>query len=136
MKELHAAGRCFMCYDNLLEYENNRITFETPHWIITPNAYPYEHTTLHLLLIARRHVKTASDLTHEERADFMEAIVKIEKKWKLDSYAFGMRSGDFRYNSASVEHLHAHVVVGTRNPKDFQKVRFPMSSLPKDQPPK
>jgi ATP adenylyltransferase len=130
MKELAAAGRCFMCYENLTEYENNRIEFETDHWIITPNAYPYEHTSLHLLVIARRHVKTMSDLTHDERADLTEAIVRVEKHWELDSYAFGLRSGDFRYNGASVEHLHGHIVVGERDPQTFEKVKFNMSSLP------
>ena len=131
MQELTEAGRCFMCYENLIKYENNRIEFETAHWIITPNAYPYEHTSLHVLIIARRHVKNMSDLTHEERADLAEAIVKAEKHWKLDSYAFGLRSGDFRYNGASVEHLHGHIVVGTRDPQTFEKVKFKMSSLPK-----
>ncbi len=130
MQELAAADRCFMCYENLIKYEHNRIEFETDHWIITPNAYPYEHTSLHLLMIARRHVKTVSELTKLERADMAEAIAQIEKRWKLDSYAFGLRSGDFRYNAASVEHLHGHIVVGERDPKTFQKVRFRMSSLP------
>src|ERR1700749_1327153 len=104
MQELAAKDRCFMCYENLVKYENNRIEFETDHWIITLNAYPYEHTSLHVLIIARRHAKTMSDLTNEERADLAEAIVRIEKHWKLDSYAFGLRSGDFRFNGASVEH--------------------------------
>jgi ATP adenylyltransferase len=131
MKQLAEAGRCFMCYENLITYENNRIEFETDHWIVTPNAYPYEHTTLHLLVIARRHVKTMTDLTHEERADLGEAIAQVEERFKLDSYAFGLRSGDFRYNGASVEHLHGHVVVGKRELEGFEKVRFKMSSLPK-----
>lgn len=130
MQELTAQGKCFMCYDNLKNYDLNKIEFETKHWIITPNAFPYDHTALHLILISRRHVKTLSDLSPEARADLSEAIVEIEKRWKLDSYAVGIRSGDFRFNGGSVEHLHAHVIVGERDPQKFEKVRFKVSSLP------
>lgn len=130
MKELMESGTCFMCYENLVKYERNRIDFETKHWVITPNGYPYKHTTLHLLLLSRRHVKTMTELTKEERADLTEAITEIEKRYKLDSYAVGMRNGDFRYNGGSVEHLHAHVIVGERDPEKFEKVRFKVASFP------
>jgi len=132
MRRLAAEGRCFMCYENLMKYENNRVEFETPHWIITHNAYPYEGTKHHILLVARRHVKAISDLTKAERADLPEAIVKVEKHWQLDSYGIGMRTGDFRYNGASVEHLHAHIIVGHRDPAIHQPVRMKLASIPKD----
>jgi len=130
MKELQESGICFMCPEHLRDYSNNRIEFETEHWIITPNAYPYKNTILHLLLIPKRHVKTMSDLSAKERLNFSEAIIEVEKRHKLDSYSLGMRNGDFRYNGGSVEHLHAHIIVGERDPKKFEKVRFKVSSLP------
>jgi diadenosine tetraphosphate (Ap4A) HIT family hydrolase len=130
MRELEADGTCFMCYDNLLAYKNNKIEFETTHWIATKNAYPYEHTTLHMLLIPRRHVRSLSDLSKEERADLIEAIVEVEKQFNLDSYAVGMRCGDFRYNGGSVEHLHAHIITGERDLDKFEKVKFKVASHP------
>lgn len=130
MRELAAEGKCFMCYENLTEYDNNRVEFETAHWVITPNAYPYEHTSLHMLLIARRHVKSLAALNPNERADLGEAIAEIEKRWKLGSYFAGIRNGDFRYNGGSVEHLHAHVIVGERDPDKFEKVRMKIATLP------
>jgi ATP adenylyltransferase len=130
MQELEAEGKCFMCYETLKGYENNRIEFETDHWVITENSYPYKNTTLHMILIAKRHVRALSDLTKAERADLTEAAVQVEQRWKLDSYALCMRNGDMRYNGASVDHLHAHIIVGERDPKLFEKVRFKVSSLP------
>lgn len=130
MQWLQAEGKCFMCYQNLVAYKNNRIEFETKHWVATLNAYPYDHTSLHLILVSRRHVKTMADLTSDERADLGEAIFRVEHHYKLDSYAVGMRNGDFRFNGGSVEHLHAHVIVGQRDPEKFEKVRFKMTTLP------
>nr|AIA13796.1 Scavenger mRNA decapping enzyme C-term binding [uncultured bacterium] len=131
MKELTDAGKCFMCYENLVDYDLNEILFETKHWVITPNAYPYEHTSLHLVLISRRHVRSMAELNAEEQADLGVAAAQIERKHNLDSYFLGMRNGDFRYNGGTVEHLHGHIIVGDRNPDTFEKVRMKVSSLPK-----
>jgi ATP adenylyltransferase len=131
MKQLLEKGECFMCYKSLTQYKNNRIEFETKHWIVTPNAYPYKHTKLHLLLISRRHVSIMSELTKEERADFTDAIVEIEKRHKLKYYSVAMRNGDFRYTGASVEHLHAHIIVGDHESDEFEPVRVKLASKPK-----
>ena len=130
MKELTEKGICFMCYENIKEYENNRIEFETKNWLVTPNAYPYDHTSLHLLLIPKVHVKTVSELSPESRAELTELVVEVEKRYKLDTYAYCMRSGDMRYNGGSVEHLHAHIIVGQKDPEKFEKVRFKVASHP------
>lgn len=131
MQRLHDEGICAFCPEHFTEFHDNPIEFETPHWIVAKNDYPYEHTTTHLLLVAKEHVSTLKALSREARADFMEVLARVEDDFGLFSFGVGMRVGDFRYNGGSVDHLHAHVIVGDfGDPTAHQKVRFKMSSVP------
>lgn len=130
MKSLAERNVCAFCYQNIPAEQKNPIELETKHWVVKKNDYPYEHTSLHLIMIPKQHVSTFSQLTTSAQADFGRAITETENHFNLDSYAIGMRSGDFRYNGGSVEHIHAHIVVGERDQEHFQAVRFKMSSRP------
>lgn len=133
MKMLLESGICAFCPEHFEEFHDNPIEFQTDHWIVSKNDYPYEHTNLHLLLFAKEHVQKVGDLLPAARADMMEVLVRIEKDLDLPSFSVGMRVGDFRYNGGSVDHLHVHVVVGDfSDPDNHESVRFKMSSVPKD----
>lgn len=132
MQDLAGRGVCAFCPEHIEAEHREPIELNTGHWLVTKNDYPYEHTTLHLLLIPHEHVRTFSALSPAARTDFAETIQKVEAQWKLGSYALGMRSGDMRYNGGSVEHLHAHIVVGNVDEAGHEPVRFKMSSRPKD----
>lgn len=129
MKKLAESGVCAFCWEYFIEHHDNPIEFKTDHWIVTKNDYPYKHTSLHLLLVSREHIGTMSEMTDDARIDLMKTLERIEKKFKLDSFALGMRVGDMKYNGGSVEHLHAHIVVGD---KTDNTVRFKMSSIPRN----
>ena len=131
MKKLTELGACIFCPEYFAEFHDNPALFETEHWLVTKNDYPYEHTSLHLLVAAKTHVSDMSELDAKARADFMETVVTISKVYDLPSYAVGIRVGDFHFNGGSVEHLHAHVIVGTRNDKTFEPVKMKLTSLPK-----
>lgn len=128
MQELIDKGLCAFCVENFEEYHDNPIEFQTEHWIVSKNDYPYRGTRLHLLVVPKRHVRMLSDMEAQMRADFAEVLVEIEKRWSLESYALAMRAGDPDLNGGSVEHLHAHVVVGATNKPDHEPVKFKMSS--------
>lgn len=133
MKMLQEKGICAFCPEYFIEHHDNPIEFETTYWIVAKNDYPYDHTSLHLLLVAKEHVQTVTQLSLEARNDFMQTLVRVEEHFKLPSYAIGMRVGDFHYNGGSVDHIHAHLVVGdSSDPKNHQKVRFKMSSVPEN----
>lgn len=131
MKKLAAAGLCAFCRDHFDELHESPIEHETDHWLVSKNDYPYEHTKLHLLIISKAHVKTISELSTPAKAEFLEVVTWIEKLFALNSFGVGMRVGDFRYNGGSVDHLHAHVLVGTRERAGFEPVRMKLTSLPK-----
>jgi len=131
MEDLAARGVCAFCWDNFDIEHREPIELKTDHWIVTKNDYPYEHTKLHLLLIPDQHVSTLSELDPEVLADFMPTVVKVERQWKLEHYAVGIRSGDMRLTGGSVEHLHAHIIVGDIDNPEHESVRFKMSARPK-----
>jgi ATP adenylyltransferase len=131
MKDLSKRGICAFCYENIRTEQREPIELETQNWVIKKNDYPYEGTKLHLMLIPKEHVKTFADLSQAAQKDFSKTITEVEKHFKLTSYALGMRSGDFRYNGGSVEHIHAHIVVGDTEDPLHEPVRFKMTSRPK-----
>ena len=129
MDELIKRGICIFCPEHIHE-DSEKIQIKTKHWMVKKNAYPYERTKLHILLISRVHVSTMSQLSKAAQMEFTQLIVRCEKQFKLVSYALGMRAGDMRCNGASMEHLHAHIVVGDTGDPNHEPVRFKMSSRP------
>jgi diadenosine tetraphosphate (Ap4A) HIT family hydrolase len=128
MQELMDRGICAFCEEHFEEYHDNPVELKTKYWIVTKNDYPYERTQLHLMLVPRVHVRTITELGQRARADMLEALVEIERRWALDSYAIGMRVGDPHWNGGTVEHLHAHVIVAERESAEHEPVRFKMST--------
>lgn len=130
MNDLANRGVCAFCWENLETEHREPIELTSAHWLVTKNDYPYDDTKLHLLLIPKEHINTVSALSKAARADLVETIVAVEKKWGLEHYAFGMRSGDMHRTGGTVEHLHAHIVVGDVDSPNHEPVRFKMSSKP------
>ncbi len=128
MKALSEAGICAFCPEHFEEYHDSLIEFATEHWTVSKNDYPYEGTKLHLLLVPREHALMLGELSAAARADLAEVLVEIERRWGLESYAVGMRVGDPKRNGGSVDHIHAHVVVGRTDEAGHEPVRFKMSS--------
>ncbi len=129
MKDLAARKVCAFCPENILTETRTPIDMETDHWFVKENDYPYKDTKLHLLLIPKEHAKSVADLSAKAQTDFIDVVVQVEKHYNLTSYAVAMRSGDPRYNGGSVEHLHAHIIVGDKT--SAEPVRFKVYSPPK-----
>lgn len=131
MKDLESRKVCAFCRDNVESETSSPIEIETKHWIVKANDFPYERTKLHLLVIPKIHVKTVSELPLLAQKELLPLISKIEKKHRLKSYAFAVRSGDMRYNGGTVEHLHAHLIVGDLKDVNDEPVRFKVATIPK-----
>lgn len=132
MQDLAARGICAFCPEHIHTETRTGIDIETNHWFVKGNDYPYDRTKHHLLAIPKEHVKTVSELSKAARAEFLEVITQAEKHFGMTSYAVAMRSGDARYNGGSVEHLHAHIIVGDTDNPEHEPVRVKVSSRPKD----
>lgn len=131
MEDLEKRGVCFFCAEHFRKERPEAIEFETKHWIVAKNKYPYKHTKLHLLYIPKKHANTIAELTPAARKDMSEVLLEIEKRYKLTGYAHFMRVGDFRYNGATVHHIHGHVLVGDAEHPEFENVKIKLASKPR-----
>jgi diadenosine tetraphosphate (Ap4A) HIT family hydrolase len=131
MRRLEAAGICLFCPDSLREHARQRVIHETAHWAVTPNAFPYAGTRLHLLVVPRRHVNDMLDLDDAALAGFWAALRWAREEYGLGSYGLGVRNGNCSFTGATIAHVHAHVLVGDPDAEPEVPVRMRFSSRPR-----
>jgi ATP adenylyltransferase len=132
MARLDAAGICLFCPEYLASHPRQRILLSTRHWTVTPNAFPYRGTQLHLLLIPDQHAGDLLQLSDEVRADFWVALAAVAEVNELRYYGLGVRNGDCRRTGATIEHVHAHVLVGSDD-ETAEPVRMRFSARRRDE---
>jgi ATP adenylyltransferase len=129
MTALAAAGTCLMCPDGIAAH-GFAVTLATAHWTVTPNEYPYSGTRLHFMVIPREHVSDLIDLSPAAQADLFAVLGQLRDRFGLSYYGLGVRCGDCRYTGATIQHLHAHVLVGDPGAEPEAIVRMRFSSRP------
>jgi diadenosine tetraphosphate (Ap4A) HIT family hydrolase len=130
MQRLEAAGVCLFCPGGLAAQNRQEVLLRTRHWSVTPNAFPYAGTKLHLLLVPDQHAGDLLDLDPEVQADFWTVLGQVRERHGLDYYGLGVRNGDCRYTGATIVHVHAHVLAGPKVPGPADPVRMRFSSRP------
>lgn len=115
---------CPFCPENLDKYHKEKILRKGAHWILTWNQWPYEYTDLHLLAIAAYHAEKLSDLKDGAFHELQGHMVWAENEYKITAGGLAMRFGDVSHNGATVNHLHAHLIVPSVDKPDDKKVRF------------
>ena len=116
MARLDAAGICLFCPEHLTSHPQQRILLSTGHWSVTPNEFPYEGTSLHVLLVPDQHARDLLELSDEVRSDFWVALAATAKAYGVRHYGLGVRTGDCHLTGATIAHVHAHVLVGSGDP--------------------
>jgi len=122
LKRIQKHDRCPFCESNLKDYHPKPVLFKTKSWIATQNAYPYEGAQHHYLLICRVHVERAEDLTSGMWSDLGKVYERLVAEKKLSGASLFMRSGDPNRTGASVNHLHAQIIVGARRTKESSPI--------------
>lgn len=118
---------CPFCTENLSHYHQQEILKESSSWLLTPNQWPYEHTSVHLLAIAKRHAESLKDLEPSDFAELLELFQWAEKEYGIESGGVAMRFGDVVNNGASVRHLHAHFIAPSKDRPADHKIKFKIS---------
>jgi diadenosine tetraphosphate (Ap4A) HIT family hydrolase len=134
MRQLEAQGVCLFCPAGLRSHTRQQILFQTRHWTVTPNEFPYPGTVLHLLLVPQQHATDLLDLDEAVRQDFWTALAAVRDRCGLGHYGLGVRNGDCRFTGATIRHVHAHVLVGDTDPDHAAVVRMRFSSRPAPRP--
>ena len=115
MKKIITDGVCPFCHDFVCKeipaYHPNPILLENDSWIVTKNAWPYKNTREHLILVIKRHILTPEEMTNEEVLDLWDAIKKIKQELGITHSTLLMRSDSTGMTGATVQHLHAQLIV-------------------------
>ncbi len=99
---------------SLEHFEKNHphpILFQNGSWFVTQNAFPYEDTSLHILLVHKEFITSIEQISKDAWLDLQESIQFCVTKFNLKSGGFFMRFGDTAKTGSSVTHLHAHIIV-------------------------
>ncbi|MFZ2187981.1 MAG: HIT domain-containing protein [Candidatus Moraniibacteriota bacterium] len=117
MKKIIADGVCPFCHDFVEKkkpaYHSNPVLVETDFWVVTRNAWPYGHTKEHLILVIKRHILNPEEMKEEEILDLWNIIREVKQKLGITHSTLLMRSDTTGKTGATVQHLHAQLVVAS-----------------------
>ena len=120
MKQLLKEGVCPFCPKYLEKYHDSPILKKGKYWSITLNDYPYSETKYHFLIISKKHLVKASEISRLAGTELIDHLNWLSKKYKINTGIFLMRFGDTKKTGATVEHLHYHLIVGSRKDQALQ----------------
>ena len=128
MEEIADNEECPFCPEALEKYHKQEIIRRGRLWLLTYNQWPYKHTDLHLLAIANDHVEDLTQLREGAFDELQEHFLWASQEFRIKAGGIAMRFGDITKTGATVNHLHAHLIVPSDDREPGEKVRFRMSS--------
>ncbi len=128
MEGITARGHCPFCPRNLPPEHTQPIEKDGAYWFVTKSQWPHKNAKLNLLFILKRHTESlkdlAKDLKPEEAIELYSLLAWAEEKYDILGGGIGMRFGNTDFSSATVRHLHVHLLVPDRDNPDYAPVRF------------
>jgi diadenosine tetraphosphate (Ap4A) HIT family hydrolase len=122
MERIKQNDVCPFCPENLADYHKKPILFETASWVVTENQWPYQGTLHHFLLILKRHATHPVELNDNEWNEIHIIINNLTKDYTIEAGSFLLRFGSTEKTGATVDHLHAHVIVPNSKNKNRQPI--------------
>jgi len=121
-----AGGFCPFCEKNLFKHHHEPLIYKTKYWLVTKNSWPYEGARFHFLFITRVHIEATEKMSPEMWANLHTLYKKLVAKNSIKGATLFIRSGNTKFTSASVNHLHAQLVVGTPRTKTTRPIAVPI----------
>ena len=117
---------CPFCVDfskkrDTFEYHKKPAIIHGKYWVVTENFDPYKGTKHHLLFVHRKHIVSFTEIQPPALKEFMKIAQQLEKELSLPAGVFMFRFGDTDYTGGSVNHLHAHFILGVKKTKKQQE---------------
>jgi len=112
LETIKAEGFCPFCEEHLFKHHNNPILLQSKYWIVTKNSWPYKGTQFHIIFIAREHITEIEEMSATTLLELQDLYRQVVDKHDITGATMMIRSGDTKITGATVNHLHAHMVVG------------------------
>jgi ATP adenylyltransferase len=122
ISEIKKDAICPFCPEGLAKYRKNPTIKDGKFWALSNNAYPYENSKYHILLIHKAHIESIGQISPEAWLEIKEMIQDYIREKNIPGGTFFMRFGDTAYTGASVAHLHANFVSSHGNQKDRKPI--------------
>tara|TARA_B100000745_G_scaffold297064_1_gene243402 strand:- start:1963 stop:2436 length:474 start_codon:yes stop_codon:yes gene_type:complete len=134
MARIEADGVCPFCAEHFETYHTEPVLKKTKNWILTTNFSPYgdgkaQH---HFLFVYNAgHINKPGEMTDDARIELFDLVDELSTKHNLEGGSILMRFGDGKINGSSVEHLHAHLIVGQRQDENTKGLKVKVGYIPK-----
>ncbi len=112
---------CPFCEEGLEKIHKLPIEKETINFFVTKNAFPYEGTSHHYLIIPKKHIREVLEISPKMWAEIGELFNWIVESIPMKFGGVFLRFGDLHRSAASLEHLHFQILSGTKSDKDKDK---------------
>lgn len=107
MVENAIRGICPFCQVNR---ERNKVVFEDEQFWVWHCNPPEKHTSLHLLIVPKRHVVVSAHLLDAELLRFAQLPLEMASRFQLTHYGILVRENAPEM-AGTIEHLHKHLMV-------------------------
>jgi diadenosine tetraphosphate (Ap4A) HIT family hydrolase len=118
-----ADGFCPFCEEHLFKHHRQPLIYKGRYWLVTENSWPYKGSRFHFLFIARQHIEKTEDASSAMWSELQRLYRKLTKCHQIKGATLMVRSGDTKITGATVNHLHAHLVVGTSRTKKTKPIK-------------
>jgi len=123
LKKIVAGGFCPFCEKHLFKHHKRPVLYMSKFWLVTENAWPYKGTRFHFLFIPLKHIEEIGDMSPVVWKNLQTLYREVVEREKILGGTLMIRSGDTEVTGASVNHLHAHLVVGGKRTKKTKPIR-------------
>ncbi len=120
---ISSKGICSFCPQYLPRFHTGGIVTQNTNWQVVNNGWPYKGTSIHLLVIPKRHLTDLTQISQIEWLDLGSIIKKLVTDHSLTGYSLFCRSGNMKQTGATVAHLHFHLLSGQNEDGEGQPIK-------------
>lgn len=91
-------------------------------WNVWHNLSPLGGAAYHIMLAPKQHVQYSNQLSPEANTELRILIELLRRQYGYSSYSVLVRQGQREFNSATIDHLHWHVIVSSGAPAEHDQI--------------
>jgi diadenosine tetraphosphate (Ap4A) HIT family hydrolase len=110
LEEIFEKGIDPFSKEHLQNFDKKEILYETKHWFVFKNQYPYPGAKTQFVIVCQQYKETIEEISISEMTDLLSVSAYICDKYKILGGGFTMRFGDTKKSGATVKRLHAQII--------------------------
>ncbi|OIO30432.1 hypothetical protein AUJ77_03220 [Candidatus Nomurabacteria bacterium CG1_02_43_90] len=96
------------------QYHTKPIITDGKYWVLTENFNAYKGAKYHFLIVHRKHITSFSELKPAALKELVTITKRLKEEFSLPAGVLLFRFGDTEYTGGSVNHFHAHFILGAK----------------------